>query len=604
MAKGKQANEVILESTDPTIPRPRLSKLIVKNFRCIGSTPVEIELDHIVILVGPNNAGKSSILRAYEVVMSHGSNACKLTLHDFPNGKIDLNAFPEIELQTVLYDDTPGKKWIQVDETTGEKYVREKWFWKNVGLPERQGFDVEEGKWVESVPWGAPNVANTKRPQPHKVDAFANPDEQAKDIIKILMSVLEERIKTFKSRSNIDNTEEESEFELLLNQIEQIQTKIIQESQQEISNVENEISTILDRVFPGYKVKFDARPQDDLEKTISLFKADPQLLMGPESGYQSTIDRQGSGARRTLLWAALRFISESQLGKKSKITQRPHVLLLDEPELCLHPNAIREACRVLYSLPESSNWQVMITTHSPSFIDLSRDNTTIIRVERNQNGEINGTTLFRPSRTNLDDDDKKRLKLLNLCDPYVAEFFFGGRIIIVEGDTEYTAFKYVIDSHPKDFKDVHIIRARGKATIVSLIKILNHFGSSYSILHDSDKPHTNKLKENGEQKKNAAWSINKKIGDTVRMHTNPDKVRLLASIPNFEEAYLQAEVKDEKPYNALMNIRENPHAFDKIASLLRALVDHTVEVPEGCKEWKTEDDLKKAVLSLETIGVG
>ena len=39
-------------------PRPRLVKLIIKNFRCIGATPVTIELDDIVVLVGPNNVGK------------------------------------------------------------------------------------------------------------------------------------------------------------------------------------------------------------------------------------------------------------------------------------------------------------------------------------------------------------------------------------------------------------------------------------------------------------------------------------------------------------------------------------------------------------------
>ncbi|BCD21988.1 hypothetical protein BC30090_0885 [Bacillus cereus] len=96
---------------------------------------------------------------------------------------------------------------------------------------------------------------------------------------------------------------------------------------------------------------------------------------------------------------------------------------------------------------------------------------------------------------------KKRLKLLNIFDPYVAEFFFGGHSIIVEGDTEYTAFKYVISANPEAFNNIHIIRARGKDTIVSLVKILNHFGSRYSILHDSDRPFTNKRKLNGEFKK-------------------------------------------------------------------------------------------------------
>ena len=48
----------------PPVPRPRLHKLTVSNFRCIGSTPFEIELDDIVVLVGPNNCGKTTFLQA------------------------------------------------------------------------------------------------------------------------------------------------------------------------------------------------------------------------------------------------------------------------------------------------------------------------------------------------------------------------------------------------------------------------------------------------------------------------------------------------------------------------------------------------------------
>jgi len=52
--------------------------------------------------------------------------------------------------------------------------------------------------------------------------------------------------------------------------------------------------------------------------------------MGPESGYMSSINRQGSGAQRTLLWAAIKYLAENGNERSS---QRPHVLLLDEPEI-------------------------------------------------------------------------------------------------------------------------------------------------------------------------------------------------------------------------------------------------------------------------------
>lgn len=600
MAKKKTELEVTLESSNPEVPRPRLSKLIIKNFRCIGNNPVEIELDDIVVLVGSNNAGKSTILKAYEVIMSHGSNAGKLTIDDFPNGEIIKGVYPEIELHTVVHDNSPGERWIRVDKVTQEKYVREQWIWEDVGAPKRRGYDVEQEEWSENVPWGAPNVANSQRPQAHLVEAFENPEKQANEITEILSSVITERVKSISTnKSRGEGDEEETDYEKLLNSIQEMQEQILLDSKEEIEHAETQLSSLINDVFPGYEVKFDARPQEDLEKSINLFKAKSQLLMGPQGGYQSSIARQGSGARRTLLWAALRFVNETELSKKKK-SERPHVLLLDEPELCLHPSAIREACKSLYDLPKNRNWQVMVTTHSPAFIDLARDNTTIVRVERSDSGDIKGTTLFRPKRALLDDNDKKRLKLLNMFDPYVAEFFFGGHSIIVEGDTEYTAFKYILESEPDLFKGVHIIRARGKDTIASLVKILNHFDSSYSVLHDSDRPFTNKRKINGELKKNKAWTSNEKIIEAIRMHKAPDKVRLLASVPNFEEAYFNEEVKGEKPYNALMTLAEDTVAFERVRQLLNALIDHTASTPNGCIEWETTSEL---LTELEKRGI-
>ncbi|GAC42240.1 ATP-dependent nuclease [Paenibacillus popilliae] len=232
----------------------------------------------------------------------------------------------------------------------------------------------------------------------------------------------------------------------------------------------------------------------------------------------------------------------------------------------------------------------MVTTHSPAFIDLSRNNTTIIRVESGDDGEINGTTLFRPEKAKLNDDDKQRLKLLNVCDPYVAEFFFGGHIVIVEGDTEYTAFKYAILKEPEKFRNVQIIRARGKATIVSLVKILNHFETKYSVLHDSDTPLTRDAKRS-----NSAWTTNQNILDLVNLHKDKSKVRLVASIPNLEKAFFGEEVRNEKPYNALMMMSKNDANIKKIEELLLSLIDHTKHTPDGCMEWTNIMELKDAV---------
>jgi putative ATP-dependent endonuclease of OLD family len=241
----------------------------------------------------------------------------------------------------------------------------------------------------------------------------------------------------------------------------------------------------------------------------------------------------------------------------------------------------------------------MVTTHSPVFIDFSRDNTTIIKVEKTAAGNVRGTTVFRPDKAQLDDDDKRNLKLLNLCDPHVAEFFFGGKVIVVEGDTEYTAFNYIKAKKPSEYRDVHIIRARGKATIVSLIKVLNHFGSSYSVLHDSDTPRITTKK--GKEMANPAWGNNPNILEAIRSKPQERQTRLLASLPNFEEAYFGEIAEEEKPYNALRSLQDDDGKFNIIERLLRSLIDYTVAVPENCMEWSDIDELRERIDSMLLI---
>lgn len=502
MAAKKKEDEVIsLVGEDENSPRPRLHKLIIQNFRSIGAEKVEIELDDIVVLVGPNNVGKSSILRAYETVMSHGSRDGKLAINDFPNGQVHPDNLPTIELHTIVFNDAPGERWL-APTTDKEWLIREKWVWDSPNKdPKRQGFDVQKNDWDDQVPWGAPNIANSRRPLPHRIDAFSTPDKQAAEITKLITSLLKEKLSDIKS----DPEQEKSDYELVLDKIKDLQTKVVKATEDEIKVIENQISEYLGKLFPKHKIKFDAKPEADLEGAYQPFRSNADLLMGPEDGYFSSIENQGSGARRTLLWATLKYLSESQDKKGS----RPHLLLLDEPEICLHPSAIREARTILYDLPSSGKWQVMITSHSPIFIDLSKDNTTIIRVFRDNVSDVKSTTLYRPERAKLDDDDKKNLKLMNICDPYVHEFFFGGSQVIVEGDTEYTAFSMIKEMYPEQYRDVQIIRARGKGIIPSVAKVLKQFSKSFFILHDTDEKTTSK----GD--KNPAWGMNNTIAQLL-----------------------------------------------------------------------------------------
>jgi putative ATP-dependent endonuclease of OLD family len=584
--------------------KSELERLRVKNFRCIGKNVIDLELDEIVVLVGANNAGKSSILRAYEIIMS-GEN--KLTIDDFPNKQVDKENLPEVELHTILSDDLPGIEWCEKIDNDHVR-VKEKWIWQSPNAdPIRRGFNVQKNRWSEEedsekVPWGANNVAKAYRPQPHRISAFDTPEQQTEELRKLLDTVIKDRLAKFR-KTEEDETNVPTEYSRLLSTIKELQGKVVDESKEEIEKLENKLTSEIGKVFPNYIIKFDAKSSEGVEKSINFFNENSQLLMGPKDGFLGTVELQGSGARRTLLWSTLKMLTESgikarPLGSKAQKApkldkDRTNVLLLDEPEICLHPNAIRDVNEVLYKLPESKNWQVMITTHSPQFIDISKDNTTIVRVDRNEIGEIFGSTIYRPKKAKLSNDDKESLKLLNLFDPYVAEFFFGGKIIIVEGDTEYTAFKHIINNKPDKFKNIHIIRARGKSTIISLCKVLNQFGTNYSILHDSDTPTCFRKDKTGSKTEmiNPAWTTNGDILKEVKKSTS--KIRLVASVPNFEGAYYNETLKNEKPYTALKKLKDNPEVFEKIEALLSGLLEFSHKIPDKAIEWSKIEDLEQ-----------
>ncbi|MCH1921656.1 ATP-binding protein [Shewanella sp. A3A] len=145
---------------------PSIKKLKIKNFGCIGSQPVELDIDNIVVLVGPNNAGKSTILRAYEAV----TDCLKLEQDDFHNKQVSVDNFPEIEVHSIAIEaNKPGNEWC-LEQGDGTYLVREKWTWTGTNKePDRVGYNIVLDRWAqegdqERMPWGTNNVAKARRP--------------------------------------------------------------------------------------------------------------------------------------------------------------------------------------------------------------------------------------------------------------------------------------------------------------------------------------------------------------------------------------------------------------------------------------------------------
>ncbi|MDY6460527.1 ATP-dependent endonuclease, partial [Acinetobacter faecalis] len=206
-----------------------------------------------------------------------------------------------------------------------------------------------------------------------------------------------------------------------------------------------------------------------------------------------------------------------------------------------------------------------------------------------------------------DHDDKENLKLINLFDSHISHAFFGGKILVVEGDTEYAAFNYIREFESRNgnqnYDDLNIIRARGKVTVASMMKVLNHFQNKYYVLHDSDTPtcQSRKLNKQLSTPKNKIYDI---VEITNPAWTNNNKIKnqmggnckVVASLINFEHAYFSEDISTNKPEHCISKIKSIPEKYNLIKQLLDALLDQNeAALPEGAVQWSNISELEALI---------
>jgi len=524
----------------------KLAEIEIENFKGIGES-IKIKIDNIVALIGNNNVGKTTILSAYE---AFADSTTKLSEKEFYNE--DTNKLPTIK---GLFVDVPagigiGKDWIHDDDVLGYKdCIKVKFVWETPNSSRKKySYLPSEGQYVEKSMGGFESILMSKIPTPIKISPLEDPITLQSKIIAIINDTI---------KGNIG--EDHDEIKQLLQIVDSLAEKIKTNISEEISSTTSMIADQLKRVFPEYNnVQIDITPGNlEPEKLVTAGSMIRLGKINEEGDISNSIplSQHGTGLQRTFLWSALKMLAESGKYKKGKAilqTEMPKILLIEEPEAFLHPNAIREARDALYSIADLDGWQVMTTTHSPMFMDLTKDHTTIIRIERE--GENRRTVkTFSTENVNFTDEEKENLKMLNYCNPYFNELFFAKTNLLVEGETEYSVIKLLQQELP-DLKDIHILNCVGKANIVTVSKILNHFKVPYRILHDSDNPTTlKKGKGKGEVSKvrNGAWTNNIKILEEATKGLEKGlNVKLFASVPNFEGEFLKTEGKKSKPYEA------------------------------------------------------
>jgi predicted ATP-dependent endonuclease of OLD family len=187
------------------------------------------------------------------------------------------------------------------------------------------------------------------------------------------------------------------------------------------------------------------------------------------------------------------------------------VVLIEEPELFLSPQTQRYLYRQLRRFTAAGN-QVMYSTHSPSFLNVTRLHELVVT---HYDAET-GTTLTQPEPVPADDE----FRAYSEFDATRSELFLARAAILVEGQTERLALPFVFHAlgYDPDREGISIIECGGKPNIPVIARVAKAVRIPFLAVHDRDAP-------TGKKPNQAEQHLNQLIGRIAgknRIELTPD----------------------------------------------------------------------------------
>jgi len=377
----------------------KIQKVILENFRAFyGLHPILI--NNLTALIGKNDQGKSSVLEALDIFINEGKGTVKVEGDDL-NVKAKNEGIDTFRIG-VVFSEFPEEVKIDASNPTT---LKDEFLLNNEGYLEIWK-SFKNGKLKEtSIKCNHPsnddvlkNLLRTKRDDLKNIvdtkqlecsdkrksallrkairDSYSNlvlneieiivDAEDAKKIWEQLTNYLPVFALFHSDRKNQDlDSEVQDPLKISIEQIfkrEDIQMKLNEIAtviEEEINNISYNTITKFEEVS---KQKILVKPE--IPEVASLKWKDVYKNIGFKTDNDIPMNKRGSGFRRLLLLSF--FLAEVE---KQKDENRVHTIYaIEEPETALHPDLQKILLNSLLELSERTNYQILITTHSPQFI--------------------------------------------------------------------------------------------------------------------------------------------------------------------------------------------------------------------------------------------
>ncbi|WP_199141150.1 ATP-dependent nuclease, partial [Pedobacter sp. ASV12] len=356
-----------------------ISKIHIENFKSIRSH--EFELSNFTPLVGYNNAGKSNILEAIKWVLRKTS----LPISCFYDTTQPIVVTASIEgiSNDILENIEPAHR-ARIEPFLNNETLAIKRIQDNPGQTVAQikllVLNPNDATW-QNNPAGIDNAIKDLFPEPIQIGAMENSEEDisrsssTSTIGKLLAEIIGPIEVQYGAQVN-----------QALNGLKDILDVEGANRAPELETFDAEINTKLDAFFPDIRVKVHI-PTPDIKEVFKKGTIKVYEHLFPTAKDVSSL---GHGAQRSIQMTLVRHLADLKLAQQE--TRTTTLLLIDEPELYLHPQAI-EILRKSLKILSQQGYQVIFTTHSPFMITQNDVGNTVLVRKNDVHGTFKRTTL-------------------------------------------------------------------------------------------------------------------------------------------------------------------------------------------------------------------
>lgn len=482
----------------------KLQKLVIKNFRWLKGDQniIDFSGSDIIFLIGQNNIGKSSFLRAYEFFVNSRQNALISHFYNYDSSipiEIEWEFIKETDDDTD--DDLSGDKgkepdWINkwVDPST--KLVRVRKIWRNPDQSfEKETYDPFAKEWVTDGFWWLHQKFQKYTPTPILINAMETENTLEEKVNKLISD-------EFLKKAEADH---KGKYEIAIQSIRDLQESIL--GVKELWDYNNAINHSFSEVFFGYKLEITSKW--DKIKPESLLAKDHSINIKKDgTTREESFAQNGHGIIRQALFNFIAFLK-----RNTSSTKKDYLILFEEPELFLHPKIAFRLRKSLYDLVNDSPYQILCASHSPLMIDVSKPHSSIVRVTKDEQTENTKTFQIWDEIFQESNEMKNFVQMINRFNPHVCEVFYADKVMLVEGDTEAIFYRQMLETFCPE-KEIFVLNTWSKTNIPFFQEILTHFHIKQYVIHDLDSETC--FDKEWKERKNSAWTLNQSIWDNIR----------------------------------------------------------------------------------------